>query len=96
MKIKFYTEKAYGSRLIGEYEYIPIHNMKETDEIPLKMTDIAKELPNMFENMVTLLLETDKNFRKCVERQPKMATKYKNSSHYYFHYKKHRELFLSV
>ena len=87
MKIEFYTEKAYGSRLIGEYECLPIQNMKDTDEIPLKMTDIANELPNMFENMQTLLLETDEKFRKCVERQPKMAAKYKNSSHYCFRYK---------
>lgn len=92
MKITFYTEESYGYLQIGEYEFIPIHNMDETEEITLKITDIIEELPTMFKKMGEIL-KADENFQKCLERRPEMNEKYKKSNHYNFYYKNTKLIF---
>lgn len=86
MKITFYTEESYGSLQIGEYEFIPIHNMDETEEITLKIKDIIKELPTMFKKYAKIL-KSDENFQKYIKRRPEMEKKYSSSGHYKFNYK---------
>lgn len=87
MKVRFYTEKVYGSELLAQYEYIPIREMKQNDEVIIRLNDIIKGLPTMFVKMQKILLNTSENFQKCLERRPEMKAKYKQSNQYNFYYK---------
>ena len=93
MKIQFYTEKEYGSKLLAQREYIPIREIKKNDEFMLRLTDIIKDLPATFVEMQKILVNTDENFQKCLERRPEMKEKYKNSTHYNFYYKNTKLIF---
>lgn len=84
MKIEFYTEEKYGSYLLGEYEYHPLHIMEKNEEIPLKLRDIVEEVPSVFGNMQALLLEIDEGFQKCIKRRPEMEEAYLHSKMYTF------------
>lgn len=84
MKIEFYTEEKYGSYLLGEYEYHPLHIMEKNEEIPLKLKDIVKEVPSVFGNMQALLVEIDEGFQKCIKRRPEIEEAYLHSKLYTF------------
>ena len=89
MKIQFYTEKKYGTKLLAQREYFPIKEkeIQKYDEVMFRLDDIIKDLPNVFVEMQKILLNTDENFQKCLERRPEIKEKYKKSNHYTFYYR---------
>lgn len=82
MKIQFCAPEKYNSYVLGEYEFTPLHNMEKDEEIPLTLRDILEDVPSVFANMQTLLLEFDEDFQKSIEERPEIETNYLKHGQY--------------
>jgi hypothetical protein len=82
MKIQFCAPEKYNLYVLGEYEFTPLHNMEKDEGISLTLREILEDVPSVFVNMRTLLLEFDKDFHKCIEERPEIETNYLKHEQY--------------